>query len=115
MPKFIGNKVVKFVGYRDKDGNVISDWHDEYLNCAGLLCVYESEHKYPGKKFAYFYPNEPDDLMQRYFTVISAIYTENDNRLSLETEVGRFDFEAGEFISDPDLELLFLNVMMHPD
>ena len=64
MAKFIDKKVVKFVGYMDLDGNPISDWHEEYLGCAGLLCIYESEHKAPGKKFVYFFPNEPEAELQ---------------------------------------------------
>ncbi len=111
MAKFIDKKVAKFVGYMDLDGNPLSDWHEEYLGCAGLLCIYESEHKAPGKKFIYFYPNEPEAELQRYFNSISGDITESDSKICLDTD-RRYIFELGDFISEDDLILLALNVFV---
>ncbi len=109
MAKHIGNRIVRFIKYTDLDGNPISDWHDEYLDTTGLLCIYESEHKAPGKKFVYYYPNEPDAPMQRYFNSVSGELTESDNMIQLD-EVHRYVFEVGDYITEDDLMLLKLNV-----
>ncbi len=112
MAKHIANRFVRFVSYTDLAGNPVSDWHDEYMGLAGMLCIFESEHKAPGKRFVYFYPNEPDAFDQRYFNSIPGILSESGNTLVLE-ENHRYEFEEGEFISEDDKELLWLNVFMN--
>ncbi|MBO4373903.1 MAG: hypothetical protein J5829_02240 [Lachnospiraceae bacterium] len=112
MAKHIENKIVRFTGFTDPEGNPLSDWHDEYLGLEGMLCIYESEHKAPGKKFIYFYPNEPDSEMQRYFNSISGELSRSGNRIILEAD-NRYEFEEGDFLSKEDRELLWLNVFMN--
>ncbi len=113
MAKHIGNKIVKFTKFIDLDDNPISDWHDEFLGLDGMLCIYESEHKAPGKKFVYFYPNEPGADLQRYFNSISGELTETGNKIVLE-ENRRYEFEIGDFLSEDDKMLLWLNVFLRP-
>ena len=112
MAKHITDRIVKFVGYTDLEGKRINDWHDEYLGQCGMLCIYESEHKAPGKKFIYFYPNEPDSDIQRYFNSVSGELRESGSRIFLETD-HRYEFEAGDFLSEDDRKLLWLNVFMN--
>lgn len=109
MAKHVENRIVRFIGFSDLDGNPVSDWHDEYIDTAGMLCIYESEHKAPGKKFIYFYPNEPDNDSQRYFNSTAGELTESGNMLILESG-HRYAFEQGDFVSEEDFELLWLNV-----
>lgn len=111
MAKHIGNKIAKFTKYMDLNNNPVSDWHDLYLGLEGMLCIYESEHKAPGKNFIYFYPNEPDTDSQRYFNSISGELTEIGNKLVLETD-HRYEFEIGDFLSKDDKELLWLNIIL---
>ena len=109
MAKHIENRKVKFVGFYDLDGNPVNDWHDDYMNCAGMLCIFESENKAPGKKFIYFYPNEPDNDEQRFFNSLAGAFTETDNEIMIEEE-HRYVFEKGDYVSEDDFELLWLNV-----
>ena len=111
MAKHIGNRIVRFSGFMDLDGTPLSDWHDEYLDLPGMLCIYESEHKAPGKRFVYFYPYEPDNDLQRYFHSTAGNYIESDNIITLVTnEI--YEFEIGEYLSEDNKELLWLNVFM---
>ncbi len=109
MAKHVENKIVKFTRFTDLDGNTVNDWHDEYMNCAGMLCIYESENKAPGKKFIYFYPNEPDNDEQRFFNSLAGTLTETDTEIIIEEE-HRYVFEKGDYVSEDDFELLWLNV-----
>ena len=109
MAKHLENQIVRFVGFSDLEGNPVNDWHDDYMNCAGMLCIYESEHKAPGKKFFYFYPNEPNSESQRYFNSISGVMTETNSEIIVE-DGHRYVFEKGNFVSKEDFELLWLNV-----
>ena len=67
MAKHIENKIVRFISRTDLNGNTINDCRNDFLGLAGMLCIYVSEHKAPGKRFVYFYPNEPAAESQRYF------------------------------------------------
>ncbi len=111
MARHIENRFVKFVEFLDLDGNPVSDWHDEYLGLPGMLCIYESEHKAPGKRFVYFYPNEPDTDGQRYFNSLPGKMKEVDDTLLLEAD-HLYKFEMGDFVSEEDKLLLVLNVFV---
>ena len=109
MADHVDNRIVKFIGFSDLDGNPVSDWHDDFIDTVGMLCIYESEHKAPGKKFIYYYPNEPDSETLRYFNSTPGEISESGNMLILESG-HRYTFEQGDFVSDSDFELLWLNV-----
>ncbi len=111
MAKHLGNMVARFAEYTDLDGNTLSDWRDEYLGLSGMLSIYESENKAPSKKFIYFYPNEPAADVQRYFHTSVGEVTESESTVIVETH-GRYVFEIGDFLSEEDKELLWLNVFM---
>ncbi len=109
MADHVDNRIVKFIGFSDLDGNPVSDWHDDFIDTVGMLCIYESEHKAPGKKFIYYYPNEPDSETLRYFNSTPGEISESGNMLILESG-HRYSFEQGDFVSESDFELLWLNV-----
>ena len=109
MEKHIYNIIVRFSGITDFDGNPIHDWHDEYLNMAGMLSVYESENTVPGKRYVLFFPNEPDSEMQRYFKTLAGEMMEFDDMIILEEE-SIYTFEIGDYVSDDDKALLWINV-----
>ena len=57
---------ILIIGYldlcADKNGTEYpeSDWRAEYLHKPGLIGIFASEHKAPGKMFAHFFPYDPD-------------------------------------------------------
>ena len=111
MSKFVDNKIVRFLEFTDLSGNPIDDWHDEYLYSSGMLYIYESEHKYPGKKFIYYYPNEPESDMQRYCNSVTGDLSMDENLVILEDKDNhRYVFEEGHFITNDDAALLWLNI-----
>ncbi len=109
MAKLIETKIVRFIAYRDLDDKPIDDWHSEYIGTAGMLCIYISEHKAPGKKFVYYYPNEADESAQRYFYTLAGELTESDNLIILDTD-HRYIFEEGDCVSECDAALLMMNI-----
>lgn len=111
MAKHIENKIVRFEEFTDADCNPIDDWHRDFLGLEGMLCIYASEHKAPGKRFVYFYPNEPDTQMQRYFNSTSGELYEVRNKLILITN-HRYVFSIGDYVSEEERELLWLNIFM---
>ena len=111
MARHIANRIVRFEEFTDKDCNPIDDWHRDFLGLEGMLCIYESEHKAPGKRFVYFYPNEPGAQMQRYFNSTSGEVSETRNKLILTTN-HRYVFSIGDYMSEEDRELLLLNVFI---
>ena len=112
MAKFIEEKIVRFIGFDDVDGNPAEGWQQVYLGLSGLLCIYESEHKVPGKRFIYFYPNEPDMPMQRYFHSSIGDLKVEGTKIRLTTN-HIYTFEEGNFISDDDALIIKLNVHVH--
>ena len=109
MAKHIEDYIVKFVGYTEMNGDQVHDWHDTYMNTSGLLCVYESERKAPGKKFVYYFPNEPEEGFQRYFNSVSGEFTKTDDVITLE-DSHRLVFEVGDFVPEDEKKVLQLNV-----
>ncbi|MBE5870605.1 MAG: hypothetical protein E7294_05035 [Lachnospiraceae bacterium] len=109
MAKYIEHKEVRFTEITDLNGNPIIDRHYRYIGLAGMLCIYESEHRAPGKHFVYFYPNEPYSSEQRWFNTISGELIETGNKIYVETGE-RYVFEVGNYMSEDDRVLLWLNV-----
>ena len=58
----------KFERCMTKDGVPYpeADWRTRFVGRSGLIKVYESEHTAVGKKVAFFYPDDPDSLMQEW-------------------------------------------------
>ena len=107
MSKLIEEKIVEFVEFTDLDATPVCDWHDKYIGLKGILRIYESERKAPGKIFIYFYPSEPDYPEQRYFHSSLGILDIENGFLILKTNhIYRF---KDSFIPDEDILLLKRN------
>lgn len=82
----------------------------EFINKAGLIAVFESEKKMPGKRFIYFCPNEPNATFQRYFATTPGEIEEIDGKLLIETMHSIYTFKLDEDgVSKSDKDLLVLN------
>lgn len=108
MGKCYRKEIVKLISVCDLEGNPINDWRCEFVNTVGLLGIFSSERKAPGKQYLYYFPNEPEEVMQRYFHTSVGILTEKDNMICFEGN-HIYKFEVGAFISDDDLMALLLN------
>ena len=84
-----------------------------YINIqqAGMILIFESVNKTPGKHFVYFYPNYPDSINQKYFHTSIGDLDIDDKRCSISTQNTEYVFELDEsLVSESDKELLLLNV-----
>ena len=111
MPKLIETKTVRLTGVYELDGTLFESWRDVYLGLEGLLCIYESERFAPGRKFFYFYPNEPEEYYQKYLRTSVGDVTVEGNKMIIESN-HRYEFEVGDFFSEIDLKMLMLNVFL---
>lgn len=92
-------------------GENYTDWRTRFLDWPGLIVVGESEHKQPGKKFVYLYPNDSENLSQPYFHTSVGDIVMDPRYICIETENSKYIFEIGDFgISEEEKTLLQLNV-----
>lgn len=111
MAKHIVNKIAKFIGITDSEGNPVHDWHDEFIDTVGMLSIYEEQHVTPARYFLYFYPNEPNMEKQRYFNSLSGKLTDSEGMIVLE-ENNKYIFVVGDFVSEEDKFVLWANVFL---
>ncbi len=109
MAKHTDSKIVKFVGFSELNGGDANGACKKYLDSAGMLCIFESQNKDPGKKFVYFFPSEPDSVIQRYFHTSMGELTETDDKICFESN-HRYIFEKGSFISQDEAKTILMNV-----
>ncbi len=101
----------KMVEAIDLETNKTSIKYGKHINKPGLFYIARSEHKYPGKHFIYLFPNDADTDQQAYFHTSCGKLTENENRIELITNQGKYTFEIGDFdLTEEDKQLLYLNV-----
>ena len=112
MPKIIETFYGKLISAISKETNKeYDDWRTVYLDWPGLIVIGESEKKQPGKRFAYLYPNDPDNVMQPYFHTSLGTHTRENQYVTIETTNSKYIFEEGDFgINQGDKQLLMLNV-----
>lgn len=79
-----------------------------YLNKEGLIAIYESGKKYPGKHFLGFYPNE-EGMSQRYFLTTVGTIGWSEEHLWIETLDGYFEFTLEVELSDEEKKILETN------
>ena len=108
MGKCYRQEIVKLISVSDLEGNPIYDWRGEFVNTVGLLGIFKSERKAPGKHYLYYFPNEPEEVTQRYFHTSVGILTEKDNMIYFKSNY-IYKFELGDFVSDDDYMALLLN------
>ncbi len=100
MSKLLEVKNVKLTGIYDPGGNETDDWQNEYLDLIGLLCIYESLTKAPGKKYFYFYPNEPDNPMQRYLHSSLGDFNQRDKTITFISKNHIYVFAECDILSN---------------
>ena len=113
MAKLIRKAFGRFISCVDKHtGKEYSDWRAAYYGCKGVIELRESERKYPGLQFVYFYPSV-EGPSQPYFNTPCAEYKEQDeNRFTLTSLNSVWTFEFGEFdMTDVEKQEMLLNMM----
>lgn len=80
------------------DGNQYpsDDFRSNYYDVPGMIVVYESIRKAPGKCFAYFFPFEQDDLMQRYLRTSLGELVQDDKIMTVSTKNSIYKFRIEE-------------------
>lgn len=80
----------------------------------GLLKVYVSERKTPGKKFIYFFPNAPQNIFQNYLHSSTGNLKQNGNLIVLTTENSEYRFRIEPMsVSEGDKRILLSNTFKY--
>lgn len=101
----------------DKDGNPYpeTDWRGAYVGPAGLVAVYESEHKAAGKKFACFFPDMPDQFTQDWLRTSAGELRVEEETYTITTRNSSYVFVRDEeALPGENKVLLFLNTGIVP-
>ena len=101
----------------DKDGNPYpeTDWRSAYVGPAGLVAVYESEHKAAGKKFACFFPDMPDQFTQDWLRTSAGELRVEEETYMITTRNSSYVFVRDEeALPGENKLLLFLNTGIAP-
>ena len=94
MSRFIKKQMGQLVSYENKKENSSGhDWVDKYIGIPGLIMLFESEKKHPGWRYAYFFPDEPEEEMQRYFHTSTCEYRETERGFTLTSVNSVYTFE----------------------
>ena len=107
--KMIGAESRKF-------GLPYMDWRRGFMNCPGIILIYESERKRPGMRFIYFYVNTGRSLLEdensiafqpAYFHTSLGNLSKTRNNIIVDTDNSRYIFEEGDFgLCESDKEFL---------
>jgi len=109
---------ILIIGYldlcADKNGTEYPerDWRAEYLHKPGLIGIFASEHKAPGKRFAHFYPYEPDSPFQkRLRTSVGDLTIDDDGyNMTITTKNSIYSFTRDDMaLSEVEKVVLFEN------
>lgn len=78
--------------------NSYMDWRAKFIGVPGLVLVLESEKKYPGKAFVYFYPYEDgwDPTYSFHSSYGDLELSEDGCELSTDNSVYEFEFDDKE-------------------
>lgn len=101
----------------DKDGvpYTEADWRSAYAGLPGLIAVYESERKAPGKRFAYFFPDQSDWDVQDWLRTSAGELQVEDKTYTITTINSRYVFVMDEgALSEGNRLLLCLNTGIVP-
>ena len=101
----------------DKDGNPYpeTDWRSAYVGPAGLVAVYESEHKAAGKKFACFFPDMPEQFTQDWLRTSAGELRVEEETYTITTRNSSYVFVRDEeALPGENKVLLFLNTGIVP-
>lgn len=98
----------------DIDGNPYptDDFRSDYYDVPGIIAVYKSKRKAPGKRFAYFFPNEPDSTNQRYLRTSLGEMEESGTKITVRTTRSVYKFRIEEnCLSQEEKDILEINAV----
>ena len=111
-----------FFGYldscTDRDGLEYQDnnWRAEYFHKPGLIGIFASEHKAPGKLFAYFFPYEPDLPFQKRLRTSVGDLTIDGDIYTMTTKNSIYSFSSDDLaLSETEKAVLFANSYLNPN
>ena len=95
MSRLIREQPGRLVSYENKKSDDMRhEWVDKYIGIPGLIKLFESEKKHPGWHFVYFFLDEPEEEIQRYFHTSTAEgYRETENGFILTSKNSVYTFE----------------------
>ena len=86
------------------------DWRTRLVGRSGLIKVYESEHTAAGKKNVFFYPDDPDSLVQEWLGTSAGDLQVEEDVFTLTTENSRYVFVRDEdSLPEENKTVLWLN------
>jgi hypothetical protein len=113
---------ILIIGYldlcADKNGTEYPerDWRAEYLHKPGLIGIFASEHKAPGKRFAHFYPYEPDSPFQKRLRTSVGDLTIGGDIYTMTTKNSIYSFIRDDLaLSETEKAVLFANSYLNPN
>lgn len=110
MAKYLGNtfgRLMKIENnpFTSKEEN---ERRLSHLNKEGMIVIYESGKKYPGKHFLGFYPNE-EGTCQRYMLTTVGTIGWSEDYIWIDTSDGYFEFELSVDMSDEEKKVMEAN------
>ena len=102
----------KLKGCSTKDGVPYpeADWRTRYVGRSGLIKVYGSEHTAAGKKNVFFYPDDPDSLVQEWLGTSAGDLQVEEDVFTLTTENSRYVFvRDDDSLPEENKTVLLLN------
>ena len=117
MPKIVEFTYGKLIRTVNKNtGLLYSDWRSVFVNRPGLIVIFESEQKVPGRHFIYFYPHDTNSFFTdpeviafgpAYFHTSIGKVSKGQNRIFIDTKNSKYTFVTGEFgLNDLDKRIL---------
>ena len=111
-----------FFGYldscTDRDGLEYQDnnWRAEYFHKPGLIGIFASEHKAPGKLYAHFFPYEPDSPFQKRLRTSVGDLTIGGDIYTMTTKNSIYSFIRDDLaLSETEKAVLFANSYLNPN
>ena len=110
MATYKGNRFGRFVKFESSPSTTKEekDRRASYLEKEGLIAIYESGKKYPGKHFLGFYPNEEGTAQHYMLTAVGTIGW-SEEHLWIDTLDGYFEFALGVEMSEEEKKILEAN------
>ena len=111
-----------FFGYldscTDRDGLEYQDnnWRAEYFHKPGLIGIFASEHKAPGKLFAHFFPYNNDSPFQKRLRTSVGDLTIDGDIYIMTTKNSIYSFIRDDLaLSETEKAVLFANSYLNPN
>ena len=87
-----------------------NNWRAEYFHKPGLIGIFASEHKAPGKMFAHFFPYDPDSPFQKRLRTSVGDLTIDGDIYTMTTKNSIYTFIRDDLaLSETEKAVLFAN------